>query len=360
MRADGHAELRGEQQVGDVLVDAAHPGGVDLHHVHSACLQQLLEHDAVLHVLAGRDAHRSDAPCDGGVPEDVVGAGRLLDPRGLVLGERVHPRDGVRHVPALVRVDGDGELRTDGTTCDGEAAPVVVEVGTDLELDLREPVGHGLAAQPFELLVGVAEPAGCRRVRGVPDLEEPGRALHPARFGGTQDRERLGGRDRVAEVPEVDEGHQLLGAEPGQVLPEREAGTLGAKVPQGVDHRPDRHVHDALLGPEPAQLRVVHESSRRGAHVGEERLDVLPDEVAPERLEGGHLHVVAPPDREDERVALEPVAGIGTDHDIGSRVVGVGVHRVRPVELERGREADVPGVNTDDRAHGILSWRGRA
>ena len=144
------------------------------------------------------------------------------------------------------------------------------------------------------------------------------------------------------------------------MLPQREPGALGAQVPQRVDDRADRHVHDALLGAEPAQLRVVHESSRRGAHVREERLDVLAEQVAAERLEGGDLHVVAPPDGEDERVALEPVAGVGTDHDVGRRVVGVGVHRVRPVELERGREADVPGVNTDDRAHGILSWRGRA
>ena len=277
VRAHGHAELRGEQQVGDVLVDAADPGGVDLHDVHAARLEQLLEHDAVLHVLAGRDAHRGDAPRDGGVPEDVVGAGRLLDPRGLELGERVHPRDGVRHVPALVRVDGDREAGSDRATCDAEPAPVVVEVGPDLELDLREPVGHGLAAEPLELLVGVAEPAGRGRVGGVPGLEEPGGALDAAGFGGTQDRERLVGRDGVAQVAEVDERHELLGAEPREVLPQREPGALGPQVPQRVDDRPDRHVHDALLRAEPAQLRVVHESSRRGAHVGEERLDVLPE-----------------------------------------------------------------------------------
>jgi hypothetical protein len=39
VRADRHAELGGQQQVGDVLVDPGHAAGVDLHDVDRAGLQ---------------------------------------------------------------------------------------------------------------------------------------------------------------------------------------------------------------------------------------------------------------------------------------------------------------------------------
>ena len=38
VRAHRHAELRGQQENGQVLVDARHPAGVDLHHVDRAGL----------------------------------------------------------------------------------------------------------------------------------------------------------------------------------------------------------------------------------------------------------------------------------------------------------------------------------
>ncbi len=72
VRAHGHSELRGEEQVGDVLVDPGHTGGVDLHDLNAAGLQQLLEDDAARRVLTGRHPHRSYAAGDGSVAQDVV------------------------------------------------------------------------------------------------------------------------------------------------------------------------------------------------------------------------------------------------------------------------------------------------
>jgi hypothetical protein len=77
--------------------------------------------------------------------------------------------------------------------------------------------------------------------------------------------------------------------------------------------------------------------------------------VSRERVDRGDLHVVAATDREDERVTGDVVLGVGAHDDVGGRVVGVGVHRIRTVEFEGGGEADVPGVNADDGAHDVLS-----
>ena len=58
VRADRHAELRREQEDGDHLVDAAQAAAVDLAEADRLRLEELLEHDAVVHVLAGGHADR--------------------------------------------------------------------------------------------------------------------------------------------------------------------------------------------------------------------------------------------------------------------------------------------------------------
>ena len=73
VRAHRHAELRCEQDDREVLVDTADAAGVDLHDVDRLGLEQLLEDDPVLDVLAGRDADRVHRPTNRLMPEHVVG-----------------------------------------------------------------------------------------------------------------------------------------------------------------------------------------------------------------------------------------------------------------------------------------------
>ena len=85
---------------------------------------------------------------------------------------RSHPVDRLVDVPALVGVDRQLDVGADRVAHEAHAALVVGEVGADLELDQREAVGHGLACQPLDLLVVVAEPAGRGGVRRIAVLEQ--------------------------------------------------------------------------------------------------------------------------------------------------------------------------------------------
>ena len=80
VRAHRHAELRRHQDHREVLVDAAEPAAVDLAEANRLRLQQLLEDDPVVAVLAGRHADRPHASRNRRMPEHVVRARRLLDP----------------------------------------------------------------------------------------------------------------------------------------------------------------------------------------------------------------------------------------------------------------------------------------
>ena len=104
---------------------------------------QLLEHDAVGRVLAGRDADRRDRAADGRVPEHVVGAGRLLDPAQAERLEVAHPRDRLVDVPHLVGVGHEREV-ADLLAHHLAAADVAGDVEADLGLEAAPAVGERL------------------------------------------------------------------------------------------------------------------------------------------------------------------------------------------------------------------------
>src|SRR5439155_2572916 len=101
-------------------------------------------------------------------------------------------------------------LAADLLADDPRAAQVVLDVAADLDLDVRPASGDGLAAEPADLLVGVAEPAGRGGVRGEAVAEHLGLALALRRRAAAQERERVVGRERVGDVAEVDAGDELL------------------------------------------------------------------------------------------------------------------------------------------------------
>src|SRR6202051_3090367 len=75
VRTYGDSKLRRQQQYGQNFVDAAKAAAVDLAVVDRLGLQQLLEHHAVLHVLARGDADRLDRFADPAVVQYVIWAG---------------------------------------------------------------------------------------------------------------------------------------------------------------------------------------------------------------------------------------------------------------------------------------------
>jgi hypothetical protein len=226
----------------------------------------------------------------------------------------------------------------------------VLPVGADLQLDLGEAVRDGLAGQPHQLLVGVAEPAGGGGVGGVAvalqDLD-PLLAADPA---GLEDGQRLLPGERVLQVAEVDEFDDLLGRHVGEQPPHRLPGDLGGEVPGRVHHGPDRHVDDALLRPEPPKLTVHHQVGAERAQVADHLVGRSADHIGTQRLDRGDDHIVAAPDREAQAVALQS-RQVGAQDHVRGRVVRVRVHRVRAVVLQRRREADVMALQRHD-AHG--------
>ena len=86
VRADGDVELCGEEDDSQILVDAGYAAAVELKDIDGLGLEELLEHDAVVAVLAGGDANRRDFAANAGVAENVVGAGGFFHPPGVQYG----------------------------------------------------------------------------------------------------------------------------------------------------------------------------------------------------------------------------------------------------------------------------------
>ena len=176
---------------------------------------------------------------------------------------------------------------------------------------------------------------------------ELGDPVVAARPGRDQDLQRLGRRQGVVDVAEIHQPDDLLRRHVGQQPPDRPPGQLRGEIPGRIDDCPDRHVHDALFRAEPSQLAVIDQGGTETAQVRGDVGYAAAHHVRPKGLDGGDDHLVAAPDREAERMAFKPV-GVGAQDRVGGRVIGIGVHRIRPVVLDVRREAHVEAVQSDD------------
>ena len=210
--ADRHTELRGEQQDGEVLVHSADTTAIDLADVDCAGLHELLEHNAVVAVLAGSDADGGDLAANAGVAEDVVRAGGLFHPPRVHFGEGAGALDGFKHTPLLVGIDHQLAGRANLLANDAGAAEIVFGQAADLELEVRPALGERLAAEPPNLFLGVAEPSNRRGVRGIAVGFEQREPLRKA--GGAAAVENLPGffaGQGVVDVAEVHRREDMLG-----------------------------------------------------------------------------------------------------------------------------------------------------
>src|SRR5437588_9774046 len=160
MRTYRNPELGREQQHRQHLVHAAQPAAIDLTELDRLGLHQLLEDDAVLALLAGRDADRGHRLGDRRVAQHVVRAGRLFDPPGIEPRQLPNPGDGLVHVPDLIGVHHELAIGPDLMAHQCGATHVVLQVPADLDLEVRPAARDALAAQTADLVVGVAKPPG--------------------------------------------------------------------------------------------------------------------------------------------------------------------------------------------------------
>ena len=91
-----------------------------------------------------RDLERRDGFPDRGEPEDLIGAGWLLDPVRVVRRQRLARGYCPPDIPSLVRVHGDAHIRPDRFSRQCQPPRVGVRVAADFELDLGEAVADGL------------------------------------------------------------------------------------------------------------------------------------------------------------------------------------------------------------------------
>src|SRR5689334_13516318 len=272
VRTHGNAELRRHQHYREHFVHAAEATAVDLTKSNRLRLHQLLEDHAILALLAGRDADRRDGFGDPRVAQHVVGARRLLDPPWIEPRELAHVLDCLVDVPHLIRVEHQLALLADRLAHDLQATLVVLQVATDLDLEVRPPLLDTLTTQLADLLVGVAEPAGGRRVRGIAVGEHFFLALRARVLELVQNVDCLFRPERVSDVVEVDRAYDLLGRHVDDELPGGFALDLRPDIPARVHDPGGGEVYDALLRPHPAELRITREHAPDGTHVALDRL----------------------------------------------------------------------------------------
>ena len=252
--------------------------------------------------------------------------------QGSCAASVLHRRDRLVDAPHLVGVHHQYPLRPE--LASDQSGPTVVggQVAADLHLHVSEARRDGLPNERLDLAVVVAEPAGRGRVRRVARRGDLGLPCRAAASRVAQELERLLRCERVRDVAEVDATDDLLWCEVDKQLPQRLSLDLGPQIPHSVDDRCRGQMDRTLLGPDPSQLAIGDEAAPEAAHVADDPVQGSTDDERLERVGGGDAHLGAAAARECQPVPLDTVVCIGAENDVGGRIVGIGVHRIRPVE----------------------------
>src|SRR5579883_2992644 len=102
--ASSNAHLRHFRSDGKVFIHACESATVNLAYVNGPGLHQLLEHDAVVTVLASSNAHLRHFTTNARVAENVIRAGWLFHPPGVDFSQSASALDGFADVPLLVGI----------------------------------------------------------------------------------------------------------------------------------------------------------------------------------------------------------------------------------------------------------------
>jgi hypothetical protein len=242
-----------------------------------------------------------------------------------------HGRDRLAHVPDLVRVHHQGAGIAERVADQARPAGIRRRVCADLHLHVAETVGERKTDEPIHLLVVVADPAGRGRVRRIAPLAQRALALLAPRRRGAKEVDSLVGGDRVGDVAEVDGRHDLLRRQIGEKPPDRHAACLRPQVPDRIDDRSRRDVHHALLRPEPAELVLRDEAPPESGEVIGDAFERAPDDERLERADRCDADLGPAAVRERQSVTRK-LRVVGVEDDVGGRVVGAAMHRVRPVQ----------------------------
>lgn len=175
-----------------------------------------------------------------------------------------------------------------GLTGNGQSLFVILQVSSDLQLEVLVPLSNALAQKSPQLVLAVSEPASTGRVRGHgPALL---RLLDTLLLAGLHLPEQSDGllrRDGIGDVPEVDAADKLLGAHLGDDAPDRLAKGLRPQVPERIDNGSQGKMDHPFLGPDPPQLAVGDQVAPRLAPVGRELVQVLAHHQGSEKGDRG-------------------------------------------------------------------------
>src|SRR5437879_11525809 len=110
-------------------------------------------------------------------------------------------------------------------------------------------------------------------------------------------------------------------------------------------------MYDPLFRPEPTQLMVAGDCAPEATHIGGDRFQTAHDHDRSECIDRRHAYLGAAADGEREPMALEVVAGIGREHDVGRRIGGGGMHCVGTGKGPGGWETHIPRGDADYARH---------
>ena len=222
---------------------------------------------------------------------------------------------------------------------------------------MRPACLHRFTGQAAHFLFGVTQPTGGRGVAGVTLTQHLLFALGLARRRAAQHRNGFLRRQRIGDKGEVDAAYEFFRAHVREQFPDRFAFLLRPQVPQRVNDGCGRQMHHPLFRADPAQLTVTgNDFMPVGTEVGGDALERTTGDKQPgQGLDRLHAQIVAAADGEGQTMALQAVARVGVQGDIGGGIIRRRVHRIRAVHAPGRGKANIAYSHLGNEGrHGVI------
>src|SRR5450755_3525491 len=326
--ADWDAELGGHKEDRQDFVYPADTAGVDLADGNGVGLKKLLEDDAILHMLTGGNTYRRDYTRNGGMPENIIGAGGFFNPEGVKCSQVLHGRDRLVHLPHLVCIEHQAALCPNLFAHDTRTVHIVRQAQADLQFEVPPAVSQRIAAKQAHLFIAIARPTrtGCIRRKAM--LYHLRLAPRLGRSLAAQQVERIIRSQDITDIAEIDTGDNLLWLHIGKQLPQRLPLDFGPQIPDRVHHSSGRQVDNTLLRPDPAQLAITSDRAPERTHVRGKRLQGMSDDQGSQCPNGRDANLVPTSDGKGQTMPFQTHNVVCSQNHVGSGIIRGAIHGI--------------------------------
>src|SRR5215469_7567525 len=147
MWADWNTKFGSHEKNCQNLVYSSDTAGIDLADANGIGLEELLENNTILHMLASSNADWCNGPCYCSMAKNIIRASWFFNPEGVKFRQLLHGSDSFFHLPHLVCIEHQYVLRSDLFAHYTSTTQIILWTQPNFQFEVLPAVSQRFAAE---------------------------------------------------------------------------------------------------------------------------------------------------------------------------------------------------------------------